>query len=79
MQFDPWPTKAQIHLEWGAIGAKLAAVRGDIVVIVDVLSFSTSVTVVLANGGTALSYSHQEIQAHGGPEAVAHRLSLQSS
>ncbi len=77
MQFDPWPPQAQIHLEWSAIGAKLAAARGDIVVIVDVLSFSTSVTVVLANGGTALSYSHQEIQEQGGPEAVALRLNAE--
>jgi 2-phosphosulfolactate phosphatase len=77
MEFDPWPTDARIHVEWGAIGAKIGAARGDIVVIVDVLSFSTSVTIVLSNGGTAFSYSNQEIQDQGGREAVARRLNAE--
>jgi 2-phosphosulfolactate phosphatase len=77
MEFDPWPTDARVHVEWGAIGAKLAASRGDIVAIVDVLSFSTSVIVVLANGATALSYSNQEIQEQGGREKVEIRLNAQ--
>lgn len=77
MEFDPWPTDARIHLEWGAIGAKLAASRGDIVVIVDVLSFSTSVTIVLSNGGTPFSYSDQEIKDQGGREKVENRLNAE--
>jgi hypothetical protein len=47
------------------------------VVIVDVLSFSTSVTVVLSNGGTPFSYSDQEIQEQGGREKVANQLNAQ--
>lgn len=39
------------HLDWGPIGARRAARRGDIVVIVDVLSFSTAIAVVVERGG----------------------------
>jgi 2-phosphosulfolactate phosphatase len=77
MEFDPWPLDARIHFEWGAIGAKMAAARGDIVVIVDVLSFATAVTVVLSNGATAFSYSHQEIKDQGGREKVERRLNAE--
>jgi 2-phosphosulfolactate phosphatase len=77
MEFDPWPSDSRVHVEWGAIGARLAASRRDIVVIVDVLSFSTSVTVVLANGGTPFSYSNQEIQENGGREKVENQLNAQ--
>ena len=38
------------RLEWGRDGAKLAAARGDIVVIVDTLSFSTTVVTAIHNG-----------------------------
>lgn len=38
------------RLEWGKSGALAAADRGDIIVIVDVLSFSTSVTVAVDRG-----------------------------
>jgi 2-phosphosulfolactate phosphatase len=72
--FDPWPTNAQIHVEWGATGAKLAAARGDIVVIVDVLSFSTSITLAVSRGATVFSFSHQEIDVLGGPEAISAQL-----
>ena len=38
------------RLEWGIRGARRAAQRGDIVVIVDTLSFSTTVTTAVAAG-----------------------------
>lgn len=69
-RFDPWPSAVDIHIAWEVSGARLAAERGDLVVIVDVLSFSTAVTSVVAGGATALSYSEAEIAQHGG------RLSL---
>jgi 2-phosphosulfolactate phosphatase len=39
-----------IRLDWGRRGALRAAERGDVIVIVDVLSFSTSVTVAASRG-----------------------------
>ena len=38
------------HLEWGSRGAQAAAERGDILVVVDVLSFSTAVATAVENG-----------------------------
>ena len=38
------------HLDWGATGAWRAAERGDIAVIVDVLSFSTSIAIAVGQG-----------------------------
>ena len=68
--FEPWP-EAQVHVEWGPTGARLAAGRGDIVVIVDVLAFSTSVVLTTARGGTALSYSAAELEEMGGRARAA--------
>jgi 2-phosphosulfolactate phosphatase len=38
------------HLDWGAQGARQAAERGDIVVVVDTLSFSTAVITAVQRG-----------------------------
>ncbi len=40
-----------VRLEWGRRGALAAAERGDVLVIVDVLSFSTSVATAIDRGG----------------------------
>jgi 2-phosphosulfolactate phosphatase len=69
--FEPWPVDAQVHVEWGPPGARLASMRGDIVVIVDVLAFSTSVVLTATRGGTALSYSAAELEEMGGRERAA--------
>ena len=39
-----------VHVDWGVAGARALAERCDIVAVVDVLSFSTTVTVALARG-----------------------------
>ena len=70
VSFDPWPSTAQVHVEWGAPGALLAARRGDLVVVVDVLSFSTSVVEVAARDGVAFCYSPEELDDAGGRERV---------
>jgi 2-phosphosulfolactate phosphatase len=72
-EFDPWPDH-DVHVEWGVTGSVLAAARGDLVVVVDVLSFSTTVTIATARGFTCFVYSAQEIDGMGGIAAVADRL-----
>jgi len=39
-----------VALEWGPVGAKVLAERSDVIVVVDVLSFSTSLTVAVERG-----------------------------
>lgn len=60
-----------MHAEWGAAGAALAAARGDIVVVVDVLSFSTTLTIAVSRDFTCLVRSPEEIRQMGGLEAAA--------
>lgn len=72
--FEPWPDDVDVHLEWGRHGAALAAARGDLVVIIDVLSFSTSLTLTGDRDATALAYSAAEIEAAGGRDAMAAEL-----
>ncbi len=68
--FDPWPAGVQVHVEWGVAAALLAARRGDLVVVVDVLSFSTSVVEVVERNGTAFCYSPEELDRAGGRDVV---------
>jgi 2-phosphosulfolactate phosphatase len=72
-RFDPWPA-TRVHVEWGHVGAGLAAARGDDVVIVDVLSFSTTLTMAAERSIDCYVYSGPELAARGGREAVAAAL-----
>lgn len=54
MFFDQSPYKCKV--EWGRRGAREAAERGDIVIIVDVLSFSSTVITALNNGAVIHPY-----------------------
>ena len=45
-----------VALEWGPVGAKVLAEQCDVIVVVDVLSFSTSVTIAVERG--ALVWPH---------------------
>lgn len=55
-------------LEWGPLGAKLLAERSDVLVVVDVLSFTTSLTVAVERGA--------RVWPHTGGE-TAHELAGQ--
>jgi 2-phosphosulfolactate phosphatase len=61
-------------VEWGPIAAESAAARGDAVVIVDVLSFSTTLTIAAERGFISFVFSGPELAAQGGATAVAARL-----
>jgi 2-phosphosulfolactate phosphatase len=45
------------RLEWGLDGARLAAARGDIVVVVDVLRFSSAAVMALVNGAVIFPHA----------------------
>jgi len=72
-EFDPWPA-VDVHVEWGPVAARLAAARGDAIVIVDVFSFSTTLTLAAERGLACHVYSGPELAAQGGAAAVAARL-----
>ncbi|EJL40201.1 MULTISPECIES: 2-phosphosulfolactate phosphatase [Brevibacillus] len=49
-------TGADVRFDWGYEGVRTLAALSDIVVIIDVLSFTTCVDVVLNRGGTVFPY-----------------------
>lgn len=55
--------ESAVRFEWGLAGLEALAPESDVIVIVDVLSFTTSVDIVVANGGVAFPY-------RGTPEAL---------
>ena len=46
----------RIRLEWGPTGAAVIARRADVAVVVDVLSFTTTVTVAVERGITVYPF-----------------------
>ena len=51
-----------VALEWGPVGARTLAETNDVVVVIDVLSFSTSLTVAVERGA--------KVWPHTGGEAA---------
>ena len=49
-----------VALEWGPVGARILAERSDVVVVVDVLSFTTSLTVAVERGATVWPHTGGE-------------------
>lgn len=56
MAFDTYLSQApsRCRFEWGPAGARRAASRGDFVIVVDTLSFSTSVCAAVSNGAVVI-------------------------
>ncbi|MCC7439330.1 MAG: 2-phosphosulfolactate phosphatase [Armatimonadetes bacterium] len=50
----------EVDLAWGRRGARDAAARGDVMVVVDVLSFSTAVATAVAHGGAVYPCGKQD-------------------
>ncbi|HEU4676051.1 MAG TPA: 2-phosphosulfolactate phosphatase [Motilibacteraceae bacterium] len=71
-------TLLDVELEWGPAGARLLAARCDVLVVVDVLSFTTALTVAAARGVTVWPYgSDVRGGAAGGAEALADAVGAQ--
>jgi 2-phosphosulfolactate phosphatase len=68
------------QLDWGRDGTRRAVERGDVLVIVDVLSFSTAVATAVHNGGIIYPCSQNEdasaIAQHIGGEVAVHRRNV---
>lgn len=71
--FDPWPERT-VHIEWGLAALEQAGSRGDGIVVVDVLSFSTLVALLTERGAVVRSLAPGDIAAMGGRAAVARRF-----
>jgi 2-phosphosulfolactate phosphatase len=67
-----------IRCEWGLAGVETLSPTSDVVVIVDVLSFSTSVDIATARGAYVLPYRWRE-QEQAAAFAAAHNAQLASS
>jgi Phosphosulfolactate phosphohydrolase and related enzymes len=69
------------RLAWGRTGAREAADRGDLLVVVDTLSFSTTAAVAVARGALLFPCApgeEGEIAARIGAEAAVHRTQVPS-
>lgn len=62
-------TRFAVRCEWGEGGLRALAAKADIVVIVDVLSFSTSVDVAVSRGAVVLPYQFKDESAAGYADA----------
>ncbi len=72
----PPDSHVRCHLAWGRRGVRQAATRGDIIVVVDVLSFATTTVTAIAHGARirpCTSYEDTELLARDSGAQVAVR------
>jgi len=62
MIFDQ--SESDVRCEWGEHGVKTLAPVSDLLVIVDVLSFSTAVEIATSQGATVFPYRWKDETAH---------------
>src|ERR1043165_2778119 len=68
MIFDQ--SESDVRCEWGEHGVKTLAPVSDVVVIVDVLSFSTAVEIATSQGAVVFPYRWKDETAHAYAESV---------
>src|SRR5687768_5068325 len=77
MQIPPPSVDIRCRLEWGRRGAAVGAERGDILVVVDVLSFSSAVATAVERGASIYPCADGESAAKRagevGGEVAVHR------
>src|ERR1043165_1781823 len=72
---DPWSQDGyRCRLEWGRRGARAAAERGDVLVVIDVLSFSTATVTAVQRGGIVYPCAWSD-----DPAALAARIGAEAA
>jgi 2-phosphosulfolactate phosphatase len=72
---DPWSQDGyRCRLEWGHRGARVAAERGDVLVVIDVLRFSTATVTAVQHGGIIYPCAWSD-----DPEAFAARIGAEAA
>ena len=72
---DPWSQDGyRCRLEWGHRGARVAAERGDVLVVIDVLRFSTATVTAVQHGGIIYPCAWSD-----DPEAYAARIGAEAA
>lgn len=63
-------TEYQIRCEWGVRGVLTLAPSSDVVIIIDVLSFTTSLDIAVAHGAVAYPYLYRDASVYTYAESV---------
>lgn len=67
-------TEFEVRCEWGLRGLRELAAKSDVVVVVDVLSFTTAVNIATARGGVVFPYPYRDASAAAFADSVDAKL-----